>query len=213
MLHRFIVLLMLILLAGCGTAAPEVSTTPEPTPAEEAAEPFAPLLPCAEYQPLPKKVQAADLEVPVLEDTASAMKAKVVRVTDGDTLVLDVDGQEMKVRLLGIDTPEKYTTRTGEAQHYGEEASRYAESLIEQSDGEVYFSYSEVADREDRYGRQLGHVWVKDGKQYVLMNAIMVRDGYAYVYTVGKKSEYTDLYRGLMKEAMENNRGLWGVCD
>ncbi len=56
--------------------------------------------------------------------------ATVIRVIDGDTIQVDMSGTIDTVRILGIDTPEKYITRTGYTECYGEEASKYATDLL-----------------------------------------------------------------------------------
>ena|GEM_PF-484251 len=162
-------------------------------------------LPCAEYKEHRKNVDVR-LQVPVLTDKRAPVY-KVLEVIDGDTISVSKNGKTT-VRLLAMDTPEKSTTRTGEVQYYGEEAYRYAKSLIEKSDGEVRLTYDET--KTDKYGRDLAYVWLKDGR---MLNAMMVADGYAYSYTASPKPEYVDLMLGLMRQAREQNLGLWGRCE
>lgn len=146
------------------------------------------------------------LAIPILS-REKATRARVLKVTDGDTLVVQIGSEEVRVRLMGMDTPERTTTRNGQIEHYGEEASRFAEQLVEESGWEVSLTYDKVT--KDKYGRDLAYVWLKDGR---LMNAVMVAEGYAYSYTSSPKPEYVDLFLALMREAREQNRGLWGVC-
>jgi micrococcal nuclease len=62
----------------------------------------------------------------------------------------------------------------------------------------------------DRYGRLLAYVWVKraDGVE-VMVNAELVRLGYAQVMTVPPNVRHAELFRKLAVEARENHRGLW----
>jgi len=164
------------------------------------------LLPCAAYKEHRKEVKVA-LAVPTL-GRKKAEWVKVLEVIDGDTVAVQKGGKRVSVRLMAMDTPERTTTRNGQIEHYGEEAARFAERLVEESGWEVGLTYDQVT--EDKYGRDLAYVWLKDGR---LMNAVMVAEGYAYSYTSSPKPEYVDLFLGLMREAREENKGLWGVCE
>src|SRR5210317_583923 len=99
--------------------------------------------------------------------TANAWMAKVVSVTDGDTIkVFNVEYGQVKIRFFGIDTPEK-------GQPYGQAAGKYLASLIAGSIVDI-----EPVDT-DRYGRTVGIV--TDGERNI--NQEMVRSGYAWVYS------------------------------
>lgn len=152
-----------------------------------------------------RKVVDERLAIPILKDKKAPLY-KVLRVIDGDTIVVEKDGQT-RVRLMAMDAPELSTTRTGEVEYYGAEAARYATELIEASDWEVRLTYDQV--KQDKYGRDLAYVWLKDGR---MLNAVLVADGYGYSYTSSPKPEYVDLFLALMRDAREHNRGLWAVC-
>jgi micrococcal nuclease len=153
----------------------------------------------------PKKAVAADPAVPRLAEN-KAPAYKVLSVTDGDTLVKAKNG-ETRVRLIGMDAPEKSATRYGYTEYYGQEAYQRAKALIDASGGEVRLTYDR--EKTDQYGRDLAYVWLKDGR---LLNAILVADGYAYAYTVGAKPKYADTFLALMRDARSHDKGLWGVC-
>src|SRR5210317_295356 len=79
--------------------------------------------------------------------TAHAWMAKVVSVTDGDTIkVFNAEQGQVKIRLYGIDTPEK-------GQPYGKAAGKYLASLIAGATVEVEIVTT------DRYGRTVGIIW------------------------------------------------------
>lgn len=170
-----------------------------------AAAPVTEQLPCASYREHRKTVPPV-AGVPVLKDTKAPVY-KVLRVIDGDTIVVAKNG-ETTVRLMAMDTPERTTTRNGAIEHYGEEAYRYALSLIEQSRSAVRLTYDQT--KTDQYGRDLAYVWLMDGR---MLNAAMVADGYAYSYTSSPKPEYVDLFLALMRDAREQEKGLWRVCE
>lgn len=128
------------------------------------------------------------------EDLEGFEKATLVRVVDGDTIVVEIDGQEAKVRLIGIDTPEsvaskEYLDRTGkENTQAGKDASEHTKELLSQRT-EVYLQ-KDTSDT-DRYGRLLRYVWLevpKDDHDLTeistkMLNGILLKDGYAEVAT------------------------------
>ena len=98
-------------------------------------------------------------------------KARVLRIIDGDTILVILNGKREKVRLLGIDTPEKYWSRKlrkqaircgvkeGRISRLGIRATRYAKGLIHKGD-EIYL---EIRGR-GHYGWILAFLYLKDGK-------------------------------------------------
>ncbi|MCS7185558.1 MAG: thermonuclease family protein [Armatimonadetes bacterium] len=123
---------------------------------------------------------------------------RVVKVIDGDTVVLS-DGQT--VRYIGVDTPEH-------GQPFYEAAKNFNRSLVQGKAVELEFD----VERYDHYGRLLAYVFVRDksGKR-IFVNAEMVRNGFARIYTRPPNVKYADLLLKLQKEARANNRGLWSV--
>lgn len=132
----------------------------------------------------------------------SAVEALVVRVIDGDTIEVNIDGKLYKVRYIGIDTPETVHPTKGE-EPYGKEASVKNKELVE---GKVVKLEKDVSET-DRYGRLLRYVWVRD----LFVNAELVRLGYAQVVTYPPDVKYQDLFLDLQREAREAGRGLWGI--
>lgn len=122
------------------------------------------------------------------------VSARVVRVVDGDTIVVEIDGQEEKVRLIGIDTPEsvasqEYLDKTGkENTEAGKTASEYTKSLL--TEGQTVYLEKDTSDT-DRYGRLLRYVWIfvpnnKDDLTEIatkMLNGILIKDGYAEIAT------------------------------
>ena len=124
--------------------------------------------------------------------------ARVTRVVDGDTLRLD-DG--VKVRLLGVDTPE--TKHPGKPrQWYGKEASAFTKKLLT---GRRVLLQTEGKQMKDRYGRMLAYVSLSDGTD---VNAELVRQGYAQVYRK-KRCGRQDELLALEREAKKAKRGMW----
>jgi len=126
----------------------------------------------------------------------------VTKVVDGDTFWVD-DGSEkgLKVRLIGVDTPETVHSQKG-VEYYGKEASNFAKSLLEGKKVRLEFD----VDRIDRYGRTLAYVYLSDG---TFLNAELVKKGYAHVMTVPPNVKYSEKFLELEREARENKLGLW----
>lgn len=137
----------------------------------------------------------------------------VKRVIDGDTFELE-NGD--RVRLLGIDTPEKYDSKkldkdseiSGQdkktIKKLGKLASDYVKKLVEGK--KVRLEKEKNYDDKDKYGRLLRWIYLEDG---TFINGKIVRDGYAQVYERFPVSKLDEL-RAYQREARENNRGLWG---
>lgn len=116
-----------------------------------------------------------------------AFPAKVIKISDGDTIIILQDKQQIKVRLFGIDAPEL-------KQPYGKKSKQFLANLIA---GEVV----EVEKNgKDRYKRTLGIIHFK-GQD---INAQMVLNGYAWAYV-----KYSRIYVDQEKTAREKKRGLW----
>jgi micrococcal nuclease len=130
-------------------------------------------------------------------------RAEVLRVVDGDTIEVSVDGQVQDVRYIGVDTPESVTP--GEpVECFGRRAAAFNERLVGQREVTLRF------DRElrDRYGRLLAYVYV--GPR--LVNAELVRRGYARTLTIAPNDSRAGLFARLEREAGRAGRGLWGEC-
>jgi micrococcal nuclease len=154
----------------------------------------------------------------VQEKTDQQYKLKyrvyVVDVIDGDTIVVLLHGTTEKVRLIGVDTPEKKAEKNKPYEYdgitdlnylakWGMKATEFTRSVLEGK--EVYIEFDENAGLRDRFGRLLAYVYV-NGTDF---NALLIENGFARVYVEGnfKKEDY---YLMLEKEAIENRKGLWG---
>lgn len=131
---------------------------------------------------------------------SNVTKALVVRAVDGDTLQFS-DGE--RVRLIGINTPESVDPRRP-VEAYGKEAAAYTQQLT--AGQEVYYVPGQTP--QDRYGRLLAWVWLPNGE---FLNAKLVYDGYAQVYTFADNPDHADLLLECQREAREANRGLWAL--
>ena len=130
---------------------------------------------------------------------------KVIRVEDGDTIAVDMNGTSEKVRFIGVDTPETKDPRKA-VQCYGKLASEFTKNQI--NNQRVRLEADELNTNRDRYNRLLRYVYLPDG---TLLNAEIIRKGYGFAYTsfpFTKKEEF----KQLEDYARTNNIGLWGSC-
>jgi micrococcal nuclease len=133
---------------------------------------------------------------------------QVVKVVDGDTIDVMIDGKTERLRLIGINTPEVVDPQKP-VECFGPEASANAERLL--AGQEVRIAADPSQDDRDIYGRLLRYVWRQDGLFY---NLEAIKDGFAREYTFKKPYQYQLEFRTAQKLARENNAGLWaaGVC-
>ena len=132
-----------------------------------------------------------------------AVAAPVVRVVDGDTIVVRLDGREQRVRYIGVNTPESVDPRRP-VQCFGRDAAARNRELV---GGKTVWLERDVSET-DQYGRLLRYVSV-DGR---LVNAELVREGYARAVTYPPDVRHATLFRDLEQEARTASRGLWGGC-
>lgn len=196
--------------AGSPVAPPAVAPT-------EAASPRPPAPPVAERRPAPRTSEVARPKAPDPEEepeeepddaTATAVAApefatawargptevvRVKRVVDGDTLELS-DGR--KVRLVGINTPERGQPLYSEA----------SEALKELADGaQVTLEFDE--ERTDQYKRTLAYAF----KGELFINGEIVRRGLAYCYTWEPNTAHQDEFVTFQRQARGARRGLWSL--
>jgi micrococcal nuclease len=152
----------------------------------------------------PAAVDPGQVDSPAVP--AHAFRAVVDRVVDGDTLIARVGGggQRLRVRVIGVDTPETVKPDTP-VRCYGPEASAFTKRLLPPGTS-VTASY-EPGGETDRYGRQLWDVWLPDGR---LLQAVLAAAGSARPYPYPPQLEHADLIRALGGEAQAEHRGLWG---
>lgn len=145
-------------------------------------------------------------------------KVALIRVVDGDTIVVQriVGGVpvEVRVRLIGLDTPESVHEDETRNNEWGQKASKHTKELLKDVSN-VYLQYDQS--KNDPYGRELCYVWLSDNidvdnMQDVankMLNAIIIRDGYAKDKVFLPNTAYADIFAQLCEEAKESLAGLW----
>ena len=143
-------------------------------------------------------------------------KTKVVCIAscglDGDTVKVRIGGQSVKVRLIGVNTPE-IAHGSNPAECYGNEARQFTDTGL---NGKwVYLEF----DKElfDKYDRYLAYVWLTypnmgDPTEY-MWNAVLAKEGYAKLLLIMPNVKYGWLLSRLVYNARHARKGLWGVCN
>ncbi|MHC1597921.1 MAG: lamin tail domain-containing protein [Methermicoccaceae archaeon] len=194
-LSLILLLMLTISIAGC---AEQPAPPPQQSPAVE-----------------PYPTQQTPAPTPLQLEYGVRYMVKVVDVVDGDTIdVLLPNGSEERVRMLGVDTPEKSASGNKPNEYdsisdlrylsqWGIKAERFTTSML--AGRQAYIELDESAGMWGYYGRLLAYVYLENGTD---LTAELVRQGYARAYEEGncKKLDY---YLQLEKEAIENRRGLW----
>jgi micrococcal nuclease len=132
-------------------------------------------------------------------------RAQVLRVVDGDTIRVRLDGRTERVRYIGIDTPESVKPGTA-VQCFAKRASAANAALVA---GRSVRLVADVEER-DRYGRLLAYVYREPDGAFV--NARLVRDGYARTLTIAPNVAHARELADLARAARREHRGLWSAC-
>lgn len=146
---------------------------------------------------------AAPDDYPTMPAENVAGPFPVTKVSDGDTIWVDNKGERVKIRMIGIDTPELHDPRKP-VECFAQEASDRAEAVL--ANQAVYLESDPSQDSVDRYGRALAYVWTSAGR---LFNLDMIADGYAFEYTYELPYRYRAQFRAAQADARANERGLW----
>src|SRR4051794_41673132 len=134
------------------------------------------------------------------------VEGRVTRVVDGDTIHVWTGDRDEPVRYIGVDTPESVKPGTP-VQCFAKAASAENERLV--AGRRVRLVYD--AERRDRYGRLLAYVY-RLAPAPPLVNAELVRAGYARTLTIPPNVRFAGRFAALAREARVHERGLWRRC-
>ena len=128
----------------------------------------------------------------------------VLRVVDGDTLQVRIDGRVEKVRLIGVNTPESVDPRRP-VEYFGKEAAAFTRNLA--SGRRVTLRAENGTPARDKYNRLLRYVFLPDGR---LLNAEIIRLGYGHAYLRYPFSRMEE-FRAHERKARAQGLGLWAA--
>lgn len=184
MLFRLTAAVVVLLLATACSGETATTSTP-------------PRGPSRSFSPSPAATTATSTLPPGLTS------ARVTRVVDGDTIEVEIDGREYTLRYIGINTPETVDPRRP-VECFGQESSDFNKRLVLGKSVSLEKDVSET----DAFGRLLRYVWL-DGE---MVNATLVREGYAQASAYPPDVKHQDLFSSLQAQAAGAGRGLWGAA-
>lgn len=127
----------------------------------------------------------------------------VLRTIDGDTIDLQISGEAVRVRLIGVDAPESVHPESSKNTAEGAAAAAWLQEMLE--DENVYLEYD--VGTEDDYGRTLAYVYLSDRE--TMLNRLLLQEGMAQVMTVPPNVKYAVEFSQIQTAAREAGNGFW----
>ena len=143
------------------------------------------------------------LFIPSIVFSLSKDNVILSKCIDGDTARIIVNNEEVKVRFIGIDSPESAIPNE-EPEKYGVEASNYTCKKLK-SAKKIVLEYEDKSDRKDKYGRTLAYVFVDDK----LLQELIVKNGYAKVKYINEDYKYYIKLINAEEKAKTNKKGIY----
>ncbi len=132
-------------------------------------------------------------------------EVQLTQCVDGDTAHFSIDGKDIKVRFLSIDTPEIANSSNPVSEPFGDIASRYTCDALK-SAATIILQMDLYENERDQYGRLLAWVWIDDQ----LLQGNLIEKGYAEVAFVKQTNLYSLKLIQLQDFAISKRIGLWG---
>ena len=119
---------------------------------------------------------------------------QVVRVVDGDTIIVNIYNTETRIRLIGVNTAESVHPDADKNTSEGMVASDYTKNLL--TTKKVYLEYDK--DIYDDYGRVLAYVYLDDKK--TMVNELLLKNGYAETMTIAPNVKYAEKFEDILQK-------------
>ncbi len=146
-----------------------------------------------------------------LRPKGQTVSGTVERVVDGDTVHVRVEGQDVTVRMIGMNTPETVKP-DAPIECFGPESSEFAKASL--TGQPVTLEFDDSQGMTDKYGRTLAYLWQDlpaGGRR--LFNLDAVSGGYAYERQYGATPyAWKGEFAAAQRAAQEQDMGLWGAC-
>ena len=137
------------------------------------------------------------------EENKNKIEVKLVEVVDGDTAKFKMNGEQVTVRFLGINTKETVDPEIGE-EAWGKEASDFTKEKLKNAT-KVELEFDSSADEKDKYKRYLAWIWIDD----VLLQNLLVESGLAETYMLQNNYKYAGMLQESEEVAKNNKLGIW----
>lgn len=136
---------------------------------------------------------------------------EVLRVIDGDTIEVSIDGEPVTVRMIGIDCPESVHPDESLNTEYGDTAAEFTKSLLEGKN--VILEYDEQL--TDDYGRTLAYIYIEGRQENSIagnhtVQCDLLAEGYARALKVEPNVKYAETFRVVESRAKHDEVGFWG---
>ncbi len=132
----------------------------------------------------------------------------VTHVIDGDTIDVLMNNQVVRVRYIGVDTPETVDPNRAVG-CYGKQASNKNKQLVEHKQVQLVKDTSQT----DAFGRLLRYVFVSQlGGKALFVNQYLIEEGYARVLTKPPDTAHQEEFKQMQDEARLQQKGLWKEC-
>ncbi len=132
---------------------------------------------------------------------------KYLKTSDGDTMRAVIDGENVRIRFLGINTPEVSGENKVE-EPWGNEALAFSKEQLDKAQ-KIEIEYDDVADHEDRFGRKLAWIWVDDE----LFELKLLEKGLAKTYMLQNDYKYASELKTAERKAKTEKIGVWSDKD
>lgn len=129
----------------------------------------------------------------------------IIRVTDGDTIHVEIEGEDTTIRLIGIDAPESVSPNEEENSEEGILASKYLKDLLPEGTL-VWLEYDE--EKLDIYQRTLAYVYL-DSQGENRVEDHLLKNGMASCLTIPPNTRYQTHFESLEQTAKANHLGIW----
>ena len=137
------------------------------------------------------------------DNNTEKIEVTLADTVDGDTAKFIMNGKEITVRFLGIDTPETVKPNTP-VQPFGKEASDFTKNKLTNA-SKIEIEFDENSDQKDKYDRYLAWVWV-DGE---LIQNLIIKEGLAKTYMLQNNYKYAGILQTSEYEAQNSKIGIW----
>ena len=142
------------------------------------------------------KDEVSVTETTIVADAAASLNGRIEvtldRVVDGDTFMVIYKGSLLRVRLIGINTPESVHTDASQNTPEGKEASNYVKELLKDVTT-LWLEFDQ--DPEDDYGRTLAYAWLNEAGTNIesdLLNGVILKSGHAEIMNIEPNSKYAN---------------------
>lgn len=135
-------------------------------------------------------------------------EAVVLRVVDGDTIIVALNNQEERIRMIGVDAPESVSLNEEENTVWGQSASEYTKSVLEPGT-KIWLTFD--IEERDQYGRMLAYIWLDSDTENLnhLFQKQLIEEGYALAIRYEPNTKYTAELYATMEGAIADRSGLW----